>query len=370
MTANLGSGSHTVTINPVTETGETITGVGDDVAVSTTRHYGSMQYADASGTLQTKKFVGIENGKHTWLDLSEIRDDVNWFNYGDKYFNVSKYTTEGKDFCFADMFETNSLVFKAEDTQTYNVELAADVDLGVGFVQFSKSETLDTANFNLTSEHLLDSAGFAIDKGVTLELDMKAPEERMVEWRKAGAGNLRITGSGDTNALLNVGGSGTVSLEREDGYAAYNVLASSGSTLVVKDLKQVYRDVTLGAGGATLDLNGNNFTWNNAATPDGSGFKSLHLLVEKDVVTNKTSQAIQITIQDPGDEAFVGAFKDTAEGAINVVYTGDSEKTWVMNTVFTDLRTMLPAPSPCSRAAWHCRASTRFTPGSCSAGAS
>ncbi len=338
VTANLGSGSHTVTINPVTETGETITGVGDDVAVSTTRHYGSMQYADASGTLQTKKFVGIENGKHTWLDLSEIRDDVNWFNYGDKYFNVSKYTTEGKDFCFADMFETNSLVFNAEDTQTYNVELAADVDLGVGFVQFSKSETLDTANFNLTSEHLLDSAGFAIDKGVTLELDMKAPEERMVEWRKAGAGNLRITGSGDTNALLNVGGSGTVSLEREDGYAAYNVLASSGSTLVVKDLKQVYRDVTLGAGGATLDLNGNNFTWNNSATPDGSGFKSLHLLVEKDVVTNKASQAIQITILDPGDEAFVGAFKDTAEGAINVVYTGDSEKTWVMNTVFTDLQ--------------------------------
>ena len=341
VTANLGSGDHTVTINPVTRTGETVSGEGEGVEVSTTLHYGSMQFTDASGTLQTKEFVGIEKGKHTWLNLSPVKDQVNWFHYGDEYFNVSKYSTEGKEFCFADMFETNTLAFEAGDGDVYDIQLQDNVDLGVGFVLLSKGENYTgPANFRLKSDnYVLDSAGFAIDEGVTLELDMANPDNRMTEWRKAGAGNLVLTGTRDTNALLNVGGSGTVTLAHtNDSYAAYNVLASSGSTLVVNDLKQVYRDVTLGAGGATLDLNGNNFTWNNSATPDGSGFKSLHLLVEKDVVTNRASQAIQITIQNPGEEAFVGAFKDTTEGAINVVYEGDAEKTWVMNTVFTDLQ--------------------------------
>ena len=341
VTANLGSGDHTVTINPVTRTGETVSGEGEGVEVSTTLHYGSMQFTDASGTLQTKEFVGIEKGKHTWLDLSPVKDQVNWFHYGDEYFNVSKYSTEGKEFCFADMFETNTLAFEAGDGDVYDIQLQDNVDLGVGFVLLSKGENYTgPANFRLKSDnYVLDSAGFAIDEGVTLELDMANPDNRMTEWRKAGAGNLVLTGTRDTNALLNVGGSGTVTLAHtNDSYAAYNVLASSGSTLVVNDLKQVYRDVTLGAGGATLDLNGNDFTWNNSAPLDGEGFKSLHLLVEKDVVTNRASQAIQITIQNPGDEAFVGAFKDTTEGAINVVYEGDAEKTWVMNTVFTDLQ--------------------------------
>ena len=349
VTANLGSGDHTVTINPVTRTGETISGEGEGVEVSTTLHYGSMQFTDASGTLQTKEFVGIEKGKHTWLDLSPVKDQVNWFHYGDEYFNVSKYSTDDKEFCFADMFKTNTLAFEAGDNGTYNIVLEDNVDLGVGFVQFSKGENFEgQANFSLKSnDFVLDSAGFAIDKDVTLELDMKAPEKRMVEWRKAGAGNLTITGTGDTNALLNVGGSGTVTLEREKGYAAYNVLASSGSTLVIKDLKQVYRDVTLGAGGATLDLNGNNFTWDNSFQQDpeqsAQDFKSLHLLMEKDIVTNRANTAVTITITDPGEEAFVGAFRDTEQGAINVVYDvpfGDEDhpRTWVMNTVFTNLQ--------------------------------
>lgn len=341
VTANLGTTNRTITIKPVTVLGKTIEGVGEEVEVSTTLHYGSMQFTDASGETKDVQFVGVEKDKHTWLDLTHEKDKVNWFNYGDEYFNVSKYKTDDKEFCFADMFETNNLAFEAGDNGTYNIVLEDNVDLGVGFVQFSKGENFEgQANFSLKSnDFVLDSAGFAIDKDVTLELDMKAPEKRMVEWRKAGAGNLTITGTGETNALLNVGGSGTVSLKRTGGYAAYNVLASSGSTLVIDNLQQVYRDVTLGAGGATLDLNGNNFTWNNAATPDGSGFKSLHLLVEKDVVTNKASKAIQITIKDPGAEAFVGAFKDTKDGgAIHVVYEGAADREWVMNTVFTNLQ--------------------------------
>lgn len=334
---------HTITLSAVTNQEEKITGVGDTVEVSTIPHSGTLSYTDADGQQQSVKYIGIQKDKHTWKDLSAVKDKDNWFNYGEEYFNVAQYgPTDAKPnaFSFADMFVTDNLVFEAGDSSTYNIVLQDNVDLGVGFVQLSKAEGVQSASFKLQSSYALDSAGFGIDEGATLELDMKAPEDRMVEWRKAGAGDLRITGSGNTNALLNVGGSGTVSLEHKTGYAAYNVLASSGSTLVVNDLKQVYRDVTLGAGGATLDLNGNDFTWNNSAPLDDNGFKSLHLLVEKDVVTNnKANSAITITIEDPGEEAFVGAFKDTAEGAIKVVYKGDSDKTWVMNTVFTNLKT-------------------------------
>lgn len=334
----LGGGDHSITLNAVTKQEDEIFGVGDNVDISTIPYSGTITYTDAIEGLQERDFIGIQQGKHTWLDLSPIKDQVNWFNYGNAYFNVSKYKTEDKEFSYADLFVTDNLVFEAGDSETYNVKLNADVDLGIGFVQFGKAEGVTTANFKLQSEHLLESAGFAIDEGVTLELDMKATEARMVEWRKAGAGNLTITGEGDTYALLNVGGSGTVSLKRTGGYAAYNVLASSGSTLVIDNLQQVYRDVTLGAGGATLDLNGNSFTWNNSATPDGNGFSSLHLLMEKDIVTNTANKAVTITITDPGTEAFVGAFRDTKEGAINVEYNGASDKEWVMNTVFTNLQ--------------------------------
>ena len=342
VTADLGTTSHTITIDPVTKKGEIIEGVGDGVLVSTTPYRGSMVYTNAAGATVTADFIGVHLDTHTWKDLNPVKELSNWFNYGSEYFNAAPYgsteTAPNKELCYADLFMTNSLVFEAGDSQQYDIQLTGNVDLGVGFVQFSKAEDVDSASFKLQSSYILDSAGFAIDKDVTLELDMVNPKDHMTEWRKAGAGNLTITGTGDTNALLNVGGSGTVSLQRTGGYAAYNVLVSSGSTLVVKDLKQVYRDVTLGAGGATLDLNGNDFTWNNSAAPDGVSFKSLHLLVEKDVVTNTSSQDITITIIDPGTEAFVGAFKDTKDGgAIHVEYEGSTDREWVMNTVFTDL---------------------------------
>ncbi len=343
VTPDLGTSdeAHSITLSAVNAPGEKISGVGDDVEVSTIPYSGTLSFTNAQGQQESKTFIGVQSGMHTWKALNPIKDTANWFNYGDAYFNAAKYGTDSnpdKQFSYADLFVTNSLVFKAADDKTYNVELEADVDLGIGFVQFGKAEGVKTANFKLQSEHLLESAGFAIDEGVTLELDMKATEARMVEWRKAGAGDLTITGEGNTNALLNVGGSGTVSLKRTGGYAAYNVLVSSGSTVVIDNLQQVYRDVTLGANGATLDLNGNNFTWNNSAEADGNGFKSLHLLMEKDIVTNTANKAVTITITDPGTEAFVGAFRDTKEGAIIVEYNGNSENPWVMNTVFTNLQ--------------------------------
>ena len=338
-----GSGAnHQVRLYAVTEQGETISGTGDGVPVSTTVYRGRMEYSGSDNETVTEKFIGVRDGVHTWLNLDPVKDRNDWFGYDDSYFNAEKYldpATSQKQLGYPDLYMTNSLVLKAADSVVYDVELRDNVDLGIGFVQFTKAADYDgEATFKLHSAaghaYVLDSAGFAVDKGVTLELDLKNPADHMAEWRKAGEGNLRITGEGNTNALLNVGGSGTVSLERSGGYAAYNVLASAGANLEIKDLQQVYRDVTLGANGATLDLQVDEFEWNNSATADANGFKSLHMLVEKDVLTNTSDKTLTVTIKD-ADARFVGAFEDTKQGAINVVY--DSDKTWTMNTVFTDL---------------------------------
>ena len=340
--ADLGTGNRTIELNAVNAAGTPITGTGDGVEVTTTPYSGTMVFTDAKGQRQTKSFIGVRNGTETWHALNPIKDEQNWFNYGTEYFNADRYVGENKALSYADLIETNSLVLQAADSETYTVQLNANVDLGIGFVQFSKKDGVENAKFRLQSAEgtsfTLSSAGFAVDKGVTLALDLTNNENYMREWRKVGEGDLHIVGNGNTNALLNVGGSGKVYLERENGYAAYNVLASSGSTLVIKDLTQVYRDVTLGAGGATLDLNGNDFTWDNSKKPSADGFTSLHLLSEKDIITNGSSEkAVTITINDAG-ETFIGAFEDTQDAALNVVYNSDSEKAWAMNTVFTNLR--------------------------------
>lgn len=339
---DLGTGNRTIELNAVNAAGTPITGTGDGVEVTTTPYSGTMVFTDAKGHRQTKSFIGVRNGTETWHALNPIKDEQNWFNYGTEYFNADRYVGENKALSYADLIKTNSLVLQAADSETYTMQLNDNVDLGIGFVQFSKKVGVDNAKFHLQSaggaSYTLSSAGFAVDKGVTLELDLTNDVNYMREWRKVGEGDLHIVGNGNTNALLNVGGSGKVYLERKDGYAAYNVLASSGSTLVIDNLKQVYRDVTLGAGGATLDLNGNDFTWDNGKSPSSAGFTSLHLLSEKDIITNAaTGTTATITIMDAG-ETFIGAFEDTEDAALKVVYNSNSEKAWAMNTVFTNLR--------------------------------
>lgn len=300
------------------------------------------------GTIETRfedysvetSFAGVQSGINTWANLAAVKDDAAWWTYGAEYLNASQYGDDpSKPLDYADLYLTENIVFSAGEAKDYTVRLEETVDTGIGVVQFSKDEGVEHASFTIESaegqDALFNTAGFSVDEGVTLNIALTNPADYVREWRKAGAGDLHIIGEGNNDVLLNVGGTGSTYLEREGGYAAYNVLASSGSTVVLADINQVARDVTLGAGGATLDLNGNDFEWNNAQTDvSASGF-TFHTLTEGGILANHGTGASVVTITEAGD-GYIGSFEDSATGALQVVYKGG--KDWMLNSVFTNMQ--------------------------------
>ncbi|MGF0069115.1 S6 family peptidase [Candidatus Spyradosoma sp. SGI.093] len=337
--------SKTIYVNAVTGTVAAIADAETSSTLSTTDKLatGTVTFGDES-----VEFKGVRSGTRTWKDLSAEKDKDNWFNYGDEYLNVvdldsreSLTATTAEGLRTSDLFMTENLVFTAAGTEQYRIVLKDTADTGVGYVQFSKADGVASASFRVSSEagesNLLDTAGFIVDTGVSVELDLTSPTNDMREWRKAGAGDLTIVGSGNNDALLNVGGAGKLVLSRENGYAAYNVLASTGATVVIKDVNQVARDVTLGNGGATLDFNGNSMMWDNAAAVSAEGF-TIHALTEGAVLTNSAAGTTTTLIVKNGGESFVGSFADTAAGALKLVYAPDSaEAVWTLTGVFTNL---------------------------------
>lgn len=345
---NIALGSDSVIhLTGVTALGDTITGNANGTTLTVQQHLGSIVTGG-----QTTQFAGVQSGVNTWLNLNDIKDNLNWYNYGNEKLNANGDVNKANDgkIVYGELMHTDSIVLKASSATPYTVQLDDTVDTGIGYVRFSKAEGVENATFNLVSEageqHQLNSAGFVVDKGVTLDVSLTGDSGYLREWRKVGDGDLRISGSGDNFVLLNVGGgsvgtndgsdaghaSGKVYLDRDGGYAAYNVLASTGSTVILKNTAQVAHDVTLGAGGATLDLNGNDYTWNNATTADGF---TLHMLTEKDILANHGSSSATVIIKDAG-ASLLGSFEDSASGALNVIYDGGS-KSLALHSVFTDL---------------------------------
>lgn len=107
------------------------------------------------------------------------------------------------------------------------------------------------------------------------------------------------------------------------GYAAYNVLANTGATVVIKDVRQIARDFTFGNGGGTLDMNGNSMEWklSHATEADiyNDGF-TINALTEEAVITNTNSEtAATLTYTESGSTAFKGSFVDTADSALKIV---------------------------------------------------
>ena len=338
--------SETIYVNAVTGTVDAIADRETSSTLSTTDNLatGTVTFGDAS-----VEFKGVRSGTHTWKNLSAEKDKDNWFNYGDAYLNVVDLASRGEltattaeGLRTSDLFMTENLVFAAAGTEQYQIVLTDTVDTGVGYVQFSKADDVANASFRVSSKtgesNLLDTAGFVVDAGVSVELDLTSPSDYMREWRKTGAGDLTIVGSGNNDALLNVGGAGKLVLSRENGYAAYNVLASTGATVVIDDVNQVARDVTLGNGGATLDFNGNSMTWDNAAAVSAEGF-TIHALTEGAILTNSAAgTTTTLTVKNEG-ESFVGSFVDTAAGALKLIYAPDSaDAVWTLNGVFTNLK--------------------------------
>ncbi len=316
---------------------------GMEQLVSTTPYSGNV--TDASGNV-LQSFVGVKSGVNTWLDLSAVKDDANWYHYDNTYLNAAPYldgthVTDGKELSYADLFMTENLVFRSSAAQT-SVVLDATVDLGIGYAQFSLAEGQANAVYNISSggegAYQFNHAGYVVDAGVSVHSTLTGSSSHMYEWRKVGAGELYIEGSGNNNVLLNLGGSGKTYLMREGGYAAYNVLANTYTTVVINDINQIARDFTFGHQGGVLDMNGNSMQWNNDNAAAAEGF-TIHALDELAVVANlKSGSTTTLTWTQGGQQTFLGSFADNGkDSALQFVYDGGAGARLDLHSIKTHL---------------------------------
>lgn len=316
-------GKNTVYLNAVDE----VVGTQSDGSNSTTLYAGKIK--DAEGNVLTSH-IGLKNGLSTWGDLSGVKDNQNWYNYGNGYVAQNN----------ADLYFTENLLFSSSSAQNA-VVLNATVDLGVGYAEFSAagdapvSYTVSSAS---GGNFMLNSAGYLVNENVSLHLQLTSSDTHMYEWRKIGAGDMYIEGSGDNNILLNLGGSGTTYLKRTGGgYAAYNVLVNNGARVVIDDIGQIERDFTFGNKGGVLDMNGQSMDWYTTSTSESiadAGF-TINALTEDAVIANNKGNSTLVYRQS-GETTFLGSFQDTADSSLKIQYAGGG--TWVLNSVHTNLQ--------------------------------
>lgn len=308
-----------------------------------------------------KDFIGIEHGKNTWLNLNDLKDgqkkdakgnNVNWYAYGNEYLNATN--TEADGLQYADLFMTQNLVFISSGEEVNRIVLDADVDLGIGYAQFSKTTDSNKAGYTISShddandrDYNFNHAGFIIDKDVDVHLQIANTQkdtdgtDYYREWRKTGEGNLYLEGTGNNNIFLNVGGKGTTYLrEQGNGYAAYNVLINNGATVNIGgDISQIKRDVTFGYGGGYLDFYGaESMEWYKTAAgePTREGF-TISALTQDAIITNTTGSTT-LTYKEGGNTKFLGSFQDgDGSGTLKVVYDGGKGSTWTLNSIHTKL---------------------------------
>ncbi len=315
-----------VYLNAINNEGNTLS----DGDYNTTIHYGEV--TDAQGNVLTNaagqkiQYNGLASGVNTWADLSELKDTQNWYAYDQSYVQAP----------IADLFPTENLVFTS-DQEENNIILKADIDLGAGYTEF-RSANGEQTSYTISGEsganYLLNSAGILAGAHTEVHLQLTNPADYMREWRKSGAGNLYIEGSGNNSVLLNLGGSGTTFLNRQNGYAAYNVLANNGSTVVLQGgVGQIARDFTFGFGGATLDMNGNDMEWQSST--DGENRFTIHALTEDALIANY-SGASTLRYTEGGSTSWLGSFADSANSSLKIVYEGGG--TWTLNSIRTLLQ--------------------------------
>ena len=316
---------------------------GMEQLVSTTPYSGKV--TNSSGNV-LQSFVGVKTGVNTWLDLSALKDTANWYHYDNTYLNAAPYldgthATDGKALSYADLFMTENLVFRSSAAQT-SVVLDATVDLGIGYAQFSLAEGQANAVYNISSggegAYQFNHAGYVVDAGVSVHSTLTGSSAHMYEWRKVGAGALYIEGSGNNNVLLNLGGSGKTYLNRTGGYAAYNVLANTYTTVVINDINQIARDFTFGHQGGVLDMNGNSMQWDNDNAAAAEGF-TIHALDELAVVANlKSGSTTTLTWTQGGQQTFLGSFADNGkDSALQFVYAGGAGARLDLHSINTHL---------------------------------
>lgn len=268
--------------------------------------------------------LAVNSGSHTWKNLAAEKDKDNWFAYDNGYQNG-----------ISGLGSTHNLIFNGAGSSTvHQIILNATVDTGVGYTEFNKGKFIIKNAEN--GNYMLNSAGYVINDDAEVHVQLTNDANYMREWRKNGAGDLYIEGSGNNNILLAVGGSGTTYLNRDGGYAAYNVMAASGATVVIRDIKQIARDFTFGLNGGTLDMNGNSMDWYTKNTNIAADGFSINALTDDAIITN-TSGTATLVYKQSGESTWKGSLKDTATGAIQIVANAGAGSVWTMNSIGTDL---------------------------------
>lgn len=305
--------------------------------------------ADKDGNLYDKNsnayFRAVETGQNTWKSLSYLKDSDAWYAYGnDDYLNatasvvvVDKNLVAATGLTYSKLFQTQNLVFEsAADNAVYSINVTRDTDLGAGYLHFAANGKKNVS-FNVApvENHQLNSAGYVVDAGVQVNVSLRnADATYMREWRKVGEGTLNICGNDNNEIFLNVGGKGKTLLNQEKGYAAYNVLVNTGSTVVIKDITQIYRDLTFGNGGGTLDMNGTTMDWYLTKGETRDGF-TINALTEEAVISNSSSDRAVLNFKETGNQKFVGSFRDSKDSALGITYAGGG--IWELNGIRTSL---------------------------------
>lgn len=296
------------------------------------------------GNWNLYSFNGVESGQHTWKSLSDLKDKDNWYAYGNEYLNatesvvvVDKNKVAATGVTYAKLFQTQNLVFEAaKDDVTYGISVTADTDLGAGYLHFAANGKKNvTFEVKPAGSNQLNSAGYVVDAGVSVNVSLRnADATYMREWRKVGEGELKICGDGKNEIFLNVGGTGRTVLAQENGYAAYNVLVNTGSTVVISDTAQIARDLTFGNGGGTLDMNGNSMDWYTSGGEENSDGFTIQALTEEALVANYSGKST-LTYKESGTRTYVGSFADSDKGSLVVDYQGGG--TLTLNSIRTGL---------------------------------
>lgn len=323
-----------------------ISGVFNGTTVNVVAARGFLSHADGNlydENWNSVAFNGVATGLHTWKSLSALKDTNNWYAYGNEYLNatesvviVDKEAQAATGVTYAKLFLTQNLVFEAaKDDATYGISVTADTDLGAGYLHFAANGHKNV-QYNVVSakNNLLNSAGYVVDAGVSVNVSLRnADASYMREWRKVGEGELKICGDGKNEIFLNVGGIGRTVLAQTNGYAAYNVVVNTGSTVVISDTEQIARDLTFGNGGGTLDMNGNSMDWYTSGGQTRDGF-TIQALTEEALVANYNGKSV-LSFKQGGNQTFVGSFADSDKSSLEVDYQGGG--TLTLNSIRTRL---------------------------------
>lgn len=261
-----------------------------------------------------------------------------------------EYTGKGSGNTLADSL---GLMFSSESSETQVLQLQGNVNMGAGALTFESGRWRLTEQEN--ADYSLTGAGFEIKKGAEVTWELTGSSSQ--EIRKVGEGVLTISGSGNNESSLVVGGGSTVynvvrddagniigctlgnagetRLNRENGYAASSVRLEGGVAIIVLMADNQFKTnsvqgdtFSFGNDGGLLNLNGHDLTW-GVINQDGSGTGArIGNFTPEGMETTPSTATFTYT----GTGTFAGCFMDEGpdKAQLKVAYNHASGGQWTL----------------------------------------